>query len=381
MKKRLVALSLSLALLVSFCGCSGKKTTSEYTEYESVVDSTGLSDNSQSGGSKTESGSNGGTSSTGGGTTSVPKYTKPNKPSTSATDTSGHKVELANPVYIAEGTKAMDEGLNFGGKTFTMAKRSDENYTQGRFSRLVAAFEKKYNCKIKTSELEFNSYVTLVTNAKASGTPYDIIFGHGSMFPSLPMGGVLNDLSEYFTTADYDTGKGGKIHEAQSVFRQAGSVPAVGDEAEAAGEGDGKAYGRRCAHGPAHVHVVPDEEGNGERSAAYAYEAGHRADDHARARHARKAGQGAACTGLFVQQHVGGHIIQEYHEEHLKIAARNTRCDEGAAVGSYENAYGDAAEYMPVHAAVSVMGHGAGYGGEHDAAERGAHGHMHGHVR
>lgn len=227
MKKRLVALSLSLALLVSFCGCSGKKTSSEYTEYESVVDSTGLSDNSQAGGSKTESGSNGGTGSTGGGTTSVPKYTKPNKPSTSATDTSGHKVELANPVYIAEGTKAMDEGLNFGGKTFTMAKRSDENYTQGRFSRLVAAFEKKYNCKIKTSELEFNSYVTLVTNAKASGTPYDIIFGHGSMFPSLPMGGVLNDLSEYFTTADYDTGKGGVDIAKSSYFVMDGKLYGV----------------------------------------------------------------------------------------------------------------------------------------------------------
>ncbi len=103
----------------------------------------------------------------------------------------------------------MDAGLDFGGKTFKMARRSDNVYSSGHFKRLVAAFEKKYNCKIEQKELDFNQYSTLLSNAKATGESYDIIFCHGSRFPEIPLSGVVNDLSSYLTTADYDTGNGG----------------------------------------------------------------------------------------------------------------------------------------------------------------------------
>lgn len=209
LKRNISALFLALAMLLSVCGCGGGKTESEYTEFQSGAASSDSTDNSASGGSSADGKTSNVQSGNKGGTTSGGTYQKPNKGSNSATDSSGNKVELANPVYIAEGTKAMDEGLNFGGKTFTMAKRNDTAYTVASFTRLVSAFEKKYNCKIKTVELEFNTYPTLIANAKASGSPYDIIFCHGSMFPTLPMSGVVNDLSTYFSTADYDTGKGG----------------------------------------------------------------------------------------------------------------------------------------------------------------------------
>ena len=37
----------------------------------------------------------------------------------------------------------------------------------------------------------------------------------------------------------HDADQGGQVDEAQSVFGQAGRIPAVGDEAESAGKGDG----------------------------------------------------------------------------------------------------------------------------------------------
>ena len=208
LKRNISALFLALAMLLSVCGCGGK-TESEYTEFQSGAASSDSTDNSASDGSSADGKTSNVQSGNKGGTTSGGTYQKPNKGSNTATDSSGNKVELANPVYIAEGTKAMDEGLNFGGKTFTMAKRNDTAYTAASFTRLVSAFEKKYNCKIKTVELEFNTYPTLIANAQASGSPYDIIFCHGSMFPTIPLSGVVNDLSTYFSTADYDTGKGG----------------------------------------------------------------------------------------------------------------------------------------------------------------------------
>ena len=135
---------------------------------------------------------------------------KAEKPSSTATGVSGKAVELANPVYVATGSKAMDEGLDFGGKTFTMAITEETQYHSPQFARMIAAFQKKYNCKIKTVELAFGSnYVAGMTQAKSAGNPYDIVFVHGSLFPNVPDSDLICDLTPYMTTADYDTGKGG----------------------------------------------------------------------------------------------------------------------------------------------------------------------------
>lgn len=199
MLKRIIALLLTFMFVFTVSGCQKNNVVSEYTEFESAPSST----------DETESTSNSNSTSNGSQTTTIVVQQKPSKPTTSVTDTSGKSANLANPIYIADGSTPMDQSLDFGGKTFRMAKRSDGLYTTGKFKRLVSAFEKKYNCKIVAKELDFNNYSTLISNAKASGEPYDIIFCHGSRFPEIPLSGVVTDLSQYITTADYDTGKGG----------------------------------------------------------------------------------------------------------------------------------------------------------------------------
>lgn len=208
MKKRVFALFVAVLMLFSVCGCNSGKTVSEYTEYESnIVDTITDTD------TEAETGDSSGNTTSSKKDTSNKKSTevakKPSKATSVVKNNSGVTVKLANPVYIASGNTPMDANLDFGGKTFKMAARDDVYYTTNRFKRLVAAFEKKYNCKIELKSLDFNSYATLLASAKNSGTPYDIIFCHGSRFPEIPLSGVVTDLSPYLTSADYDTGNGG----------------------------------------------------------------------------------------------------------------------------------------------------------------------------
>lgn len=206
MKKRIFTLVLAILMLILTCGCSTKQTVSEYTVFEG--NETGQTSDVESG--QNDTASNGSSAGKNTNSSSAPKTnSKPSSGTSSAVGKSGKQVSLANTIYIATGSTPMDQNLNFGGKTFTMAKRNDPIYKTARFSRLVSAFEKKYNCKIEQKELDFNGYATLLANAKATGTAYDIIFCHGSRFPEIPLSGVVTDLSPYFTTADYDTGKGG----------------------------------------------------------------------------------------------------------------------------------------------------------------------------
>ncbi len=234
MKKRLFAFTLILALVFSVAGCNNGKTESEYTVFESALtgtdaDTENNSDSAES--DQTSGGTNQGTQTqkpgtqtqkpgtqTQGNQTQAPNK-KPTQAQTSATGTDGKQIKLANPVFIAEGTKPMDQGLDFGGKTFTIAVREEASYSKNpAFTRLMAAFEKKYNCKLDKKVLDFGTYPTLIGNADAAGKPYDIFFCHGSMFPSLPLSGAAKDLSGYLTTADYDTGKGGIDIGASSYF-------------------------------------------------------------------------------------------------------------------------------------------------------------------
>ena len=217
MKKRIFVFVLAALMLIATCGCSSGKTASEYEEFEGAGEG-----QTETGENQTQNADNTGTASSGENKTDsgspAKTNTKPDTGATNAVGKNGQQVSLANPVYIAQGSAPMDQNLDFGGKTFTMAKRNDPIYKTARFSRLVAAFEKKYNCKIQQKELDFNGYATLLANAKASGTAYDIIFCHGSRFPEIPLSGVVTDLSPYLTTADYDTGKGGVDIAKSSYF-------------------------------------------------------------------------------------------------------------------------------------------------------------------
>ena len=224
MKIRISALLLALLMVVSlFVGCTGNGNSSEVIiEEESVVEGSADANENAEG--------NDGTTSTGkqpSGTTQKPIASKPQTSTNQAVGTDGKKITLVNPVSIATGTTPMEKGLNFGGKKFTMATTSESVFQQASFKRLVAAFEKEYNCKIELKTLDFNSYVQQATQKMSTGTSYDVLFMHGSKFPTMPISGLVEDLSPYMTTADYDTGKGGIDIGASSHFVYGKDLTAV----------------------------------------------------------------------------------------------------------------------------------------------------------
>lgn len=98
----------------------------------------------------------------------------------------------------ASATKPVDGKYDFGGKTYTMAITDEEQYNTTSFKQMKAAFEKKYNLKIKTTKLVFADYNKMVSQKMATGTSYDICYIHGSMFPGCVVGGsvLYNDLTE-----------------------------------------------------------------------------------------------------------------------------------------------------------------------------------------
>ena len=224
MKIRISALLLALLMVVSlFVGCTGNGNSSEVIiEEESVVEGSADANENAEG--------NDGTTSTGNqpsGTTQKPIASKPQTSTNQAVGTDGKKITLVNPVSIANGTTPMEKGLNFGGKKFTMATTSESVFQQASFKRLVAAFEKEYNCKIELKTLDFDSYVQQATQKMSTGTSYDVLFMHGSKFPTMPISGLVEDLSPYMTTADYDTGKGGIDIGASSHFVYGKDLTAV----------------------------------------------------------------------------------------------------------------------------------------------------------
>ncbi len=195
MKRRLLALFLAISMIFVFTACKGgTEEYSEYSVYEEVIVS-GDDGNA----TETPSGEGQGNTST---VTPNPPADRGEAKKINTYD--GKK--LANTMTIYESNTRMDKGLDFGGKTFTMAITAEEpQYHTGAFKRMIAAFQKKYNCKIVTKELVFNNYNQQITQAMSAGNPYDICFQHGSMYPAAPIANLYADLTEYVTTADFAT--------------------------------------------------------------------------------------------------------------------------------------------------------------------------------
>ena len=118
------------------------------------------------------------------------------------TDTSKNITPAVGNLTVKEGD-SLTEGLNLKGKTITMAITADEGqYRTASFKRIIAAFEKEYNCKVKTKELAFGKYNQLVANAQAAGNSYDIAYIHGSMYPACAIDGLYEDLTDKLRTGD-----------------------------------------------------------------------------------------------------------------------------------------------------------------------------------
>ena len=111
-----------------------------------------------------------------------------------ATSSSSSKNQGGN----ASATKPVNGKYDFGGATYTMAITDEEQYNTTSFKQMKAAFEKKYNLKIKTNKLVFDEYNKQVTQKMSTEKSYDICYIHGSMFPGCVVGGsvLYNDLTD-----------------------------------------------------------------------------------------------------------------------------------------------------------------------------------------
>jgi len=103
-------------------------------------------------------------------------------------------------IKVAQGTKKIESGLNFGGKTFTFLIWSE--VYDSSWKPMLESFGKQYNCKIDVSTITFSNYLTAISTAISSGKPYDIIRMHGSLYPRVVISNLLEPMENGFTTAD-----------------------------------------------------------------------------------------------------------------------------------------------------------------------------------
>ncbi len=135
-------------------------------------------------------------------------------------------------VVLKEGTKKMDDGLNFGGKTFTHAKNGATVDPNSEYGKWCAAFEKAYNCKLQVFGLAMSEYQAGVAARAAGGQPYEIVFLYDSNFPSMIVANLMDPLEDYFTTADLwnekSKNEGGLSYSLSNDMSLNGHVYAVG---------------------------------------------------------------------------------------------------------------------------------------------------------
>lgn len=212
MNKRITSLLLAVLLLLTVCGCKKKpasdNTSDTYSEWIEEIEVPDDGDGSTSSGTtgKGNSNSSKGTASTG------------NK----NVDNIGHK---------GTGKKTVDN-LDFGGKTYT--KTIIGSVTKG-LNRRIAAFEKKYNCKIKLVSLQWEQYNSQVATRMASGDPYDICGLQSYFFPEAVIQGLYEPLEDYIYDADtYNSKTGVGIDmNVSSTFNYGGHVYGVSNHSGA----------------------------------------------------------------------------------------------------------------------------------------------------
>lgn len=181
MKKLLMVILALVIAIVPLSGC--KKNGDEVSMYSVWVDEEGNTVTEDSD-DENEAGNQGGTTSNK--TTTSSKKTTTSSKKTTTTTSKGTTKPNSDGTY------------DFGGKTYTMAITDEEQYNTTSFKQMIKTFEKKYNLKIKTTKLVFETYNKQVSDKMATGTSYDICYIHGSMFPGCVVGGsvLYNDLTE-----------------------------------------------------------------------------------------------------------------------------------------------------------------------------------------
>ncbi len=239
MTKRLLALLLAAGITVTLAACGGNKTadtssTGDTATASTVVDDASQVDDVVSVESKDEETKD---------ETSEPTQTQPSQPTTT---TPGNQTQTQTPstqtqtpqantdrvtggsdnakpqtggsgvtnqsgktnitaavanLKVKEG-KSVTEGLDFKGKTFTMAITEEGQYNTASFKRTIAAFQTEYNCKIKTITLKFDGYNQQIAQLLAAGNAPEIAYCHGNFFPDCAIDGLYNTLNDVLTTGD-----------------------------------------------------------------------------------------------------------------------------------------------------------------------------------
>ena len=187
MKKRLLAMLMIAALVFSLVGCANSYEDIIYSEYipdENAVVNTDNATEDNDGQEQTEVDSKTGKI--------VKKSTgsKSSKNTGSTSDNSKNSKSKGN---------ALDDDLDLGGKTIT---KTIIGTISPEIQRRAAAFEEKYNCKMKFIKLKWDNYNSSVASSIAAGTPYDICGLAPHFYPEAVVSNLYEPYDDCFTDAD-----------------------------------------------------------------------------------------------------------------------------------------------------------------------------------
>ncbi len=213
-----ILLVLCLALSLAACGKEPAKTTTTTTTVTDtdgdVVDIPDATDGTTVEGETTTTleGETTGTTLPGqttvtpqqGGKVTTTRTTKTTRTTGSNIVTAGNVDKPFSEIDFKEGTKKFDEGLNFGGETFTFARSS---VLEGHLLEYKQGFEKAYNAKVKVEPLGSDEYFAKVAAKMATKDPYDILVTDALSYPENVLSNVFAPLEGYITTADLWTDK------------------------------------------------------------------------------------------------------------------------------------------------------------------------------
>ncbi len=222
--KKFATLLLSVLLALSATACNGNKPAPVSSTVDSMsTDSVeGVAsedtDDTESGASTPESSQD---------------TSKDSSKPTSSTTTPSSNPSAQQPTVVDKGKKPLLEGLDFKGKTFTIAYTSDKAPDNDE-KAFLEKFKKQYNCRINTQIIPYDSYLDALSKRVLSGGYYDVLMLENTFFPTLLVNKLAEPLNDYFTDKDlYDPNhieKGGISLALSDCFRgKDGKLYAVAD--------------------------------------------------------------------------------------------------------------------------------------------------------
>lgn len=186
---KILVMVLCIAILFSVAGCGRRQTSSGYwvgsdyelTETESENDNSGNDNTSE----KDE------------------PVISSNNPSSNAPVRNEEDLWKIKRDIKPGAKSSVMKNLNFKGKTFTFLDWTG-NHSE-KDDAMIKAFSQKYNCKIKVTTVDFESYLTVMATAISSGKPYDIVKFAAAFMPQVAISSLAQPLEDYISQADLTT--------------------------------------------------------------------------------------------------------------------------------------------------------------------------------